>query len=292
MKKVLSAAAGVLSVLLVLAAGLIAWAYSTTDAALAKRYPERTLGIAQAAHSTSIELGRRIVEVRNGCVDCHGANLAGKKVVENAFVGALHAPNITPAKLRHWSDDEVATAIRYGVGRDGRPLVLMPSHEYQHLAREDIVAVVAYLRSVPPIEQASGPVRIGPGARVLYALGKLPTLLPAEMIDQSRGFADKPAETASVEFGRYLASSACAGCHGAEFRGGPIPGAPPDWAPAAPIRLGSDARWSRDGFAQTMRTGRSAIDGRALREPMPVAITAQMDDTELSALWMYLSSMR
>ena len=34
------------------------------------------------------------------------------------------------------------------------------------------------------------------------------------------------------------------------------------------------------------------IAGRPLREPMPVAITAQMDDTELSALWMYLSSMR
>lgn len=95
MRKVLTVTAGVLGVLMTLAAGLIAWAYNTTDTALARQYPERTLGIAQAVHGTSIELGRRIVNVRNGCVDCHGANLGGKKVVENAFVGALHAPNIT-----------------------------------------------------------------------------------------------------------------------------------------------------------------------------------------------------
>ena len=275
------------------AAVLLAWAWRVTDAAMARRYAApRELGLAQAVRAAPLDLGRRIVTVRNGCVDCHGADLSGRKVVDNAFIGTLHGPNITPARLRDWRDDEIARAIRYGVSRDGRPLVLMPSHEYQYLAREDLAAVVAYLRHVPAVDAVTPPPSVGPGARVMFALGKLPTLLPATLIDPSRGFDDKPIEAATAQFGRYLAASACAGCHGAEFRGGRIPGGPPDWAPASSLRLGSDERWSEAGFMQAMRTGRSAVDGHPLQAPMPVQMVAQMSDVELGALWRYFATLR
>lgn len=292
MRKALKIAGGMLAVLVLAAAALLAWAWSVTDAALERRHGAPSeLGMAQAVSSAPVDLGRRIVTVRNGCVDCHGADLSGRKVVDNAFIGTLHGPNLTPSRLQRWSDDEIATAIRYGVAPGGRPLVLMPSHEYQHLAREDVAAIVAYLRSVPAVDSVTPPPSLGPGARLMFAVGKLPTLLPATVIDQSAGFADKPIEAATVQFGRYLASSACAGCHGAEFRGGRIPGGPPEWAPASSLRLGSDERWSEAGFVQAMRTGRSAIDGHALRAPMPVQLVSQMSEVELGALWRYFATL-
>lgn len=281
-----------LTVVVVTAAVLLAWAWSKTDDALARTHDRPSIDIGPAVRAAPLSLGERIVRVRNGCTHCHGDDLSGGTVVDNPFIGSVHGPNLTPAGLRDWSDEDIAVAIHAGIDRDGHALVIMPSHEFQHLGRDDLAAVIAYLRSLPAIERPNQPIRVGPGARALYALGKLPTLLPAETLDAARGFVAKPAEDASVEFGRYLATSACTGCHGPELRGGRIPGGPPDWAPAASLRLGADSRWTQEGFVRAMRTGRSGLDGRALRAPMPIETVSKMTETELGALWQYLATLR
>jgi mono/diheme cytochrome c family protein len=65
-------------------------------------------------------------------------------------------PNLTPdveTGLGAWSDDELMRAIRDGVGRDGHFMFpLMPFTSYQHVSDEDLRAIVAYLRSVPPVK--------------------------------------------------------------------------------------------------------------------------------------------
>jgi len=292
MKRILKLLGATLALAVAAAAATLLWAWTHTDSALARRHVPPAIDIAQEVRSAPIATGERIAQVRNGCVDCHGRDLGGGRVVDDPLAGAIYAPNITPAALRGWTDGEIAAAIRTGIRRDGRPLVVMPSYEYQHLSRDDLAALVAYLRSVPAVDRQMPPVRIGPVLRLLYAFGKLPTLLPAGMIDASRGFDEKPHEAPTAAFGRYLATGACSGCHGAEFRGGPIPGGPPDWAPAASLRLGGDDRWSLDGFARTMRDGRSALDGHALRPPMPVSALRRMNDVELGALWSFLSTLR
>ncbi len=292
MKTLLKAVAALVLLLALVAAAGLSWAWWKTDSALAQRFPPRqTLGMAAAVQAAPVDLGRQIVTVRNGCVDCHGADLGGATVVENPMIGKLSGPNLTPVRMKAWSDDEIAVAVRYGVSRDGRPLILMPSHEYQHLSKDDVAAIVAYLRSVASVDRDPGATRLGPVGWVLFATGQAP-FLPAFVIDQKAGFATKPAEAPTAEFGRYLAASACSGCHGAEFRGGPIPGGPPDWAPAASLRLGADSRWSAEAFATSVRTTRSGIDGHAIRPPMPVALYAKMTDTEVGALWAYLSTLR
>jgi mono/diheme cytochrome c family protein len=259
---------------------------------MAKRYEKPRLGIREAVSSAPVELGQRIVDIRNACSDCHGKDLGGFTFANDGFVGKLQGPNITSAALKDWSDDEIAVAIRYGIGRDGRPLIMMPAHDYQHMAKEDLAAVIAYLRTVPAVDRKIGPPELGPGAKLLYAAGKLPTLLPVELVDHSRGFAQKPVEDATAEFGQYLAVTACAGCHGSEYKGGPVPGAPPDWAPASSLRLGADARWTQASFTQTMRSGKSALDGHDLRMPMPVELAKKMSDAEVGALWSYLSTLK
>src|SRR5206468_9360252 len=51
--------------------------------------------------------------------------------------------------IGHFSDGEIARALRYGVGHDGR--ALLPFMEMQGLSDEDLTAVVSYLRSLPPV---------------------------------------------------------------------------------------------------------------------------------------------
>jgi len=290
MKTSLKIAGGALATLVIASGSTWLWASAKTQAALARRLPVVELEVGDTVRAAQVELGARIVTVRNGCVDCHGQDLGGGRVVDNPLLGRIWAPNITPARLAGWTDGAIARAVSRGVAPDGRPLLVMPSFEYSHLSQGDVAAVVAYLRSVPRVERDVPAQRIGPLGAVLYATGKLP-LFAADQIAQDAAFRDKPDEAPTAEFGRYLATSACIGCHGAEFRGGPIPGGAPEWAPAASLRLGADPRWSAQAFAATMRDGRSAIDGHALRAPMPVALARQMSETEVGALWQYLSTL-
>jgi mono/diheme cytochrome c family protein len=72
-------------------------------------------------------------------------------------------PNLTPdveTGLGGWSDDEIMRAIRDGIGKDGHLLFpMMPFSSYQHVSDEDLRAIVAYLRSVPPIKHARSPAK-------------------------------------------------------------------------------------------------------------------------------------
>jgi cytochrome c553 len=71
-------------------------------------------------------------------------------------VGSLYAPNLTPAgEIKDWSDGEIIRAIREGVHKSGRPLVIMPSEEFRNLSDADVQSIVAYLRSQRHQEQTA-----------------------------------------------------------------------------------------------------------------------------------------
>ena len=53
--------------------------------------------------------------------------------------------------IGNWTDGEVIRAIREGVSRDGQALFpLMPYAGFRHMSDEDVYALVAYLRTLPP----------------------------------------------------------------------------------------------------------------------------------------------
>lgn len=86
--------------------------------------------------------------------------------------------------------------------------------------------------------------------------------------------------------------AACIGCHGGELKGGPIPGAPPEWIPASDIGAGSVvSQWSQAQFSSAMREGRRP-DGSEIKFPMPIAMTSKMTDDELMAIGAYLRSLK
>ena len=129
-----------------------------------------------------VELGKRIYQVRSGCIDCHGANLAGAKIMEDPAMGNIWGANLTPANLSGWTDEEIARAFRYGIHKTGRSLRFMPAFDYQAMSLDDAAALVAYIRSVPAVDQPSHENTFGPVAKTLSTLGQMPVMFPARVI--------------------------------------------------------------------------------------------------------------
>lgn len=69
--------------------------------------------------------------------------------------GVVYPPNLTPHEtgLASWTDEQILTAITKGERPDGRILApIMPWRAYATLTAEDAEALVAYLKSLPPVE--------------------------------------------------------------------------------------------------------------------------------------------
>jgi mono/diheme cytochrome c family protein len=235
--------------------------------------------------------GEHLAVIR-GCTDCHGPGLGGSAVIEDAVLGRIYAANLTAGEGgigARYSDAELARAIRHGVARDGRGLFVMPSAEYAHLSDADVNALVAFIRSLPPVDQGVPPVRLTLFARLLFLTGQLPPLA-AEIIDHQASRSAPPEPAADAAYGEYLAIS-CTGCHGPDYAGGPVPGAAPGSPESANLTPAGDlAAWNESGFILALRTGMTP-DGQVL-DPgaMPWPMTAQMTDLELKAIWAFLQT--
>jgi mono/diheme cytochrome c family protein len=277
---------GALVLLLVVAAGIV---YTLSARKLGRSYSVAVKPVAIPADPASILRGRHIAETR-GCIDCHGKDLAGAKVIDDPAVGLMWGSNLTGGQgslAASFADDDWVRAIRHGVAKDGRPLVLMPSLEYSQFSDDDLGAVIAYLKTVPKVDRERVAISVGPVARVLILAGQIK--IAAEHIDHAGLRPPVVTPGVTVEYGRYLAVG-CSGCHGDQFVGGRIPGGPPDWPPSRNLTPAGDlARWSETDFIHTLQTGLRP-DGKQLNPVMPLAF-GKMTDTELKALWMYLKSL-
>lgn len=246
--------------------------------------PEHSVVVSEDA--ASIVRGEHIATVR-GCVDCHGAGFSGNTIIDQPVIGRVAGPNLTlggrGAGLtpRDWE-----RAVRHGVRRDGKPLLFMPANEFTMLTDEDLASIVAYARSVPNVRQPAPTSYAGPLLRTMYVAGQV-ELLAAESVEHARSHEKRLVAEPTASYGRYLATG-CTGCHGDGLSGGKIPGAPPEWGPAANITPAGIGRWSAADFARALRTGRrpdgSAIDSTV----MPIRLLRQMDDVETAALYAYL----
>jgi mono/diheme cytochrome c family protein len=242
--------------------------------------------------TASIESGQHMATIR-GCIDCHGENLGGEAFIEEPPLARLYATNLTSGKGgigSTYTDADWERAIRHGVGPDGKPLLFMPAQEFYYLSDADLGEIIAYVKSVPPADNELPANTVGLLGRVLLLSGQI-ELLPVEVIDHTGPRPSAPEPGVTVEYGEYLAVG-CIGCHGQDFSGGPIAGAPPDWPPPPNLTPGGElAGWSEEDFITAMRTGVTPI-GRQLRnEYMPWELIGQMTDDELKSVWLYLQSL-
>ena len=198
-------------------------------------------------------------------------------------IGTLYAPNLTRAgEIRDWSDGEVIRGIREGVHKSGRPLIIMPSEVFRSLSDSDVQALVAYLRTQPPVEPNTPPTRLNVIAALLVGAGMFRTSAQVPITQSIVA----PTQGVSAEYGKYLVSIlGCSLCHGANLAGRPSGGHGP---PAGPNLTVIVPAWNEAGFVTTLRTG---IDpsGRTLNEAMPWKyISSFASDSDLKAIYAYL----
>ena len=277
---------GALVAVLVLVAGTVyAMSQSRIDATF--DVPAWT-GKAPPTSEEVLARGAHVATVR-GCLDCHRPNAAGGLFADAMPVMRLVPPNISPGGVtKSYTDADWERAIRHGVRPDGRGIPFMPSIDNAHLSDDDLGALIAYMRSLPPAADAHEPTSIGPLGRVLFVMGELP-YLHAELIDHTAP--DRPAPTPgpTAEYGAYLAE-ACAGCHGSRLSGGPIPGVPPDWPEAANLTPHASGLggWTEAQFTTALTTG-VRPDGRQIDpQHMPWKQFSKLTADEVQALWLHL----
>lgn len=263
--------------------------YALSAQKLGRSYAVAVKPVAIPTDADALLRGRHIAETR-GCIDCHGRDFGGAKVIDDPAVGVMWGPNLTTGRgglAAGFNDEDWIRAIRHGVAKDGHPLVLMPSLEYSHFSDDDLGALVAYLKTVPKVDRDRVALAVGPVARALMLAGEIK--LAAEHIDHAGLRPPTVVPGVTLDYGRYLAVG-CTGCHGEQFAGGRIPGAPPDWPLARNLTPAGDlARWSEQDFFKILETG-VRPDGKQLNPVMPIAF-GQMNDTEKQALWLYLKSL-
>ena len=272
---------------LVLLAGIGAGAvYGLSQRRIARRFevPEHPLRV--PTDSASVAAGKRLATIR-GCNDCHAASMAGQVMIDDPAVGRLASANLTTGRAAPLTARDWERAVRHGVRRDGSPLFLMPSHEFAEIADDDLAAIVAYAQSLPPVRSTVPATRPGPIVRALHLAGQF-VLLPAEQIDHARPHAAHVDAEPTAKYGDYLARG-CIGCHGPNLSGGKIPGAPPEWKPAANITSKGIAHYTEADFIRALRTG-VRPGGTPIDTLMPWRLTKEMTDVELKALYAYLKT--
>ena len=285
-------AIGVVSVFAVAAAAVIVLG-QLGERKMHRRVDVSVAQVALRTDAAGVERGRYLFMSR-GCTECHGVNGAGKTFIEDANGMLVHAPNITPGEgsvVKAYTADDWTRTIRHGVKPDGKPAIIMPSEDYARFTDDDLSAVVAYLRQMPPVSAPGATVRLPLPVKVLYALGVVKD--SAERIDHRLPPPLAVADAPTAQHGAYVVN-ACIGCHGATLSGGKIPGAPPAWPAAANLTPGEGSAMARydspEALAAMFRTGKRP-DGQAVSSVMPFLALKEINDTDVRALYLHLKTL-
>ena len=281
---------GALMGLLVLSVGA---AYGVSQYKLNRTYPTPVIGLKIGNDAATIERGKHLATAVAVCVDCHGPDLSGKTILDDPAIGLVQSPNITSGKNGYGpklSDEDIARVVRFGVMPDGRSARIMSSDDYITLSDADLADIIAYVRSVPPVDSAPYQITLHPLGAILHAVGQVP-IDTAARLNRSHYKSDAPPIGPTVEYGHYLAKiSGCMGCHNPSLSGGPIVGTPPGYPETSNLTpKGELSAFTEETFMTTVRTGVNPF-GRKLNDVMPSKYYKNMTDVELKALWAYIKT--
>jgi mono/diheme cytochrome c family protein len=292
MKKVLKWIGIVLASLfgLILIAGTVL--YFIGQSRLNKTYDIPPSNITLPTDVASIEFGRHRAETL--CQGCHGPDLSGEN---NWFaagpLGTIDSANLTSGEggiAAQFTAEDYVHAIRHGIGRDGKPIFMTAVVSTANLSDEDLGAIIAYLKTIPPVDHKTNGRHFTPLAKILLAAGMLGKL-PAEVVNHEvHVTAPEPGPT--VAYGEYLVNTNdCRICHGPNLNGGPYPD--PTIKKISPNLTpdGEPALWTEEQFIDTIRTGKTPGGHELDPELMPWKIYRNFTDDELQAIWAYLQTL-
>lgn len=264
-----------------------------------------------------IERGKYLVNSVAACFHCHsevnfekfsgqivkGAIGKGGRYYDEklGFPGNFYSSNITSYSLREWSDAEIYRAITSGITKDGEPLFpLMPYYTYKYLTDEDAKSIIAYLRTLEPIEANYSKSEFSfPFSLILRTIPNEPT--PIKRIDK----------TNSVEYGKYLVTIAgCESCHSPQEGGSKIDGMEFSGGFELPMETGGVCRaanitpdketgigsWSKAKFIERFKfyENNDSLDIKPgdFNSEMPWKVYATMTEEDLGAIYDYLTTVK
>lgn len=275
-------------------------------------YPE---GLSASSDPEVVARGEYLVWGPAHCSSCHatyprdnpaanapGVPLAGGLAFEMGPIGRLYGLNLTPNEtdgIGRFTDAELARVLRTGVRPNGELSVFM-STSASSLSDEDIVAVISYLRSLPPEPAGHAEGGLNLLGRLMFgSLGLAPRDTPAPP-------AAPPSEFPSVARGEYLAESVilCTECHRVWDMANFVPLGPkggggmcePSHGPEKDMEFctpnltshpnGFTGRVDEDGFVARMRQGRVYASS-----VMPWENIGRMTETDLRSVYQALRAL-
>jgi mono/diheme cytochrome c family protein len=282
--------AGLIGLIVLVVLGL----YIKTKNAFSQTYEVKVESVSVPTDAESIARGQHIVTFL--CMECHGDNLGGKPdFLSLPNIITVNTPNLTSGKGgigSGFTDEDWVRVLRHGVKPDGTSIFIMPAQDFYYLNDQDLSALIAYAKSVPPVEsQVELPhYEITFMGKVMYGAGLFGNLARASAIDQThRPVLPEPG--LNPEYGKYLVDvNGCRDCHGAQLSGGKTgdPDSPltPNLTPGGEL-----IAWKEADFINALRTG-VALSGHKLNPKfMPWNYKGKMSDDELKAIFMYLQTL-
>jgi mono/diheme cytochrome c family protein len=209
------------------------------------------------------------------------------------------APNLTPdpeTGVGNWTDDDLARAIREGIGHDGRALFpIMPYQRFRNMADEDLASIVVYLRSLPPVRNQL------PKSNVPFPVKYLINGVPQPVDGPVAADLSTPEKR-----GRYDVEvlAACGDCHstqdsqgnlvaGMDYAGGmelPFAGRKVIYSSNITPSVNGIPYYTEELFVEAMRTGK--VRSRPLDDMMPTHYFGKMTDQDLKDIFAYLKTLK
>lgn len=265
-----------------------------------------------------IERGKYLANHVTACMDCHstrdwsrfsgpmlpGTEGKGGELFDPkfGFPGTFYSANITPAGIAGYTDGELFRVITTGVNRKGDALFpIMPYHNYGRMDAEDINSIIAYIRSLSPIQN-----------KVPVSKADFPMNILIHTIPTKATLTKMPSPTEKVKYGGYLVNAAgCLDCHtqfekgefvaGTEFGGGRA-FLFPDGSIVRSANITPDEKgiglWSEDFFVSTFRSRSDSLTLSVKLKPgefntlMPWSMYGKMKEDDLRAIYAYLKTVK
>jgi len=294
--------------LLILAAGLYVVILLRQDRRFAAPYPN----LHATTDSAVIARGKSLVFDMAHCADCHAPVRSEREVNRGGEVplsggrrfdlplGTIYSKNLTPDEtgIGKMTDPEIARALRYGVGADGRALFdFMPFH---HTSDEDLTAIISWLRQQQPVKNTVPENKFN-------LLGKAVSAFLLKPAGPSEPIPTAIRRDTTALYGRYIANSIanCRGCHtnrnlmtgafiGKDFSGGFRMETSTDsgvYVITSPNLTGGNGGrirgWTEQQFIARFRMGKLIPQSH-----MPWGSFKRMSDVELKAIYKYLQVLR
>lgn len=268
-----------------------------------------------------VERGSYLANAVAGCMDCHskrdftkysGPVIAGTEGgggflfdMKLGLPGTIYSKNITPdtaTGIGNWTDAEILRAMTLGISKNGDTLFpIMPYPHYNAMAKEDLMSIIAYIRTLKPINNKI------PERQLMIPIAMA---YPGPMLHPSVDGNVRPPETDKVKYGEYLVNMAdCGTCHSPLTEHGPdmsrifqggytfdIGSNKVVSANITPDTATGIGKWTEEMFLQKFTPYRDAkaynYDPGKNNTVMPMYMMANIKDDDLKAIYAYLRTIK